>query len=97
MTKNKGLGEDVSRLVLKSKTSKIKNPMKKVMINEMTVNLSTFFFLFIKDEIVSNLNSTLIITIKWCDICNRDIHILKMKRRREHKQRSSMCQTEHNI
>lgn len=72
MTKNKGLGEDVSRLVLKSKTSKIKNPMKKVMINEMTVNLSTFFFLFIKDEIVSNLNSTLIITIKWCDICNRD-------------------------
>lgn len=44
MTKNKGLGEDVSRLVLKSKTSKIKNPMKKVMINEMTVNLSTFFF-----------------------------------------------------
>lgn len=55
MTKNKGFGEDVSKLVLKSKISKIENPIKKVVINEMTINLN-MLCLFMEDETVSNLN-----------------------------------------
>lgn len=57
MTKNKGFDEDISMLVLKNKISKIENPVKKVAINEMTINLN-MFCLFMEDEIVSNLNYT---------------------------------------
>ena len=62
-TIRKWLGEDICKLIFGGDGEKLESTMDKMIPNKMTINLDVFSP-FMEDIIVSNMNGTLVITIK---------------------------------
>ena len=59
----KWLGENICKLIFGGDREKLKSTMDKMITDKMTINLDVFSP-FMKDIIVSNMNGTLVVTIK---------------------------------
>ena len=70
------LCEDISGLIGGGNRSKSNGAMGKVMTHKMTINLN-MFCAFMEDIIVSNLDSTLIVTIDDSGSGVSDSHVLE--------------------
>ena len=62
-THRKWLGEDICKLIFGGDEEKLESTMDKMIPDKMTINLDVFSP-FMEDIIVSNMNGTLVITIK---------------------------------
>ena len=66
MTRRVSLGEDISRLVSRGDGEQLKIPFLEMLASDVTVNLNVLDA-FMEDIIMSNLDSTTIVTIKRSD------------------------------